>query len=63
MLRVFSPYVANLMKLNPLRYVVAEEIDFANVRAYKDIHLFISATDVEPAICAYSAKVRPNLIR
>lgn len=47
MSRVFSPYVANPLNLNPLRDVVAEEIDFANVRACKDIDLFISATNVE----------------
>ena len=47
MSRVLSPYVANPLNLNPLRDVVAEEIDFANVRACKDIDLFISATNVE----------------
>ena len=47
MSRVLSPYVANPLNLNPLRDVVAEEIDFANARACKDIDLFISATNVE----------------
>ena len=47
MSRVFSPYLANPMNLNPLRDVVAEQIDFANVRACTDIDLFISATNVE----------------
>ena len=47
MSRVFSPYLANPLNLNPLRDVVAEQIDFANVRACTDIDLFISATNVE----------------
>lgn len=47
MSRVFSPYLANPMNLNPLRDVVAEEIDFDNVRACRAIDLFISATNVE----------------
>lgn len=47
MSRVLSPYVANPMNVNPLRDVVAAEIDFDNVRACKDIDLFISATNVE----------------
>lgn len=47
MSRVFSPYAANPLNINPLREAVAGEIDFANVRACKDIELFISATNVE----------------
>ncbi len=47
MSRVFSPYVANPLGLNPLRDVVAQEIDFRNVRACKSMELFISATNVE----------------
>lgn len=45
--RVFSPYVANPLGLNPLREVVEQEIDFRNVRACKAMTLFISATNVE----------------
>ncbi len=47
MSRVFSPYVANPLGINPLRDVVRDEIDFANVRACKSMELFISATNVE----------------
>lgn len=47
MSRVLSPYAANPLNLNPLRDAVASEIDFDNVRACKDIDLFISATNVE----------------
>lgn len=45
--RMFSPYVANPLNLNPLRDAVQDEIDFDNVRACKSIKLFISATNVE----------------
>jgi NTE family protein len=45
--RMFSPYVANPLNLNPLRDAVASEIDFKNVRACEGIKLFISATNVE----------------
>ncbi|MER8904896.1 patatin-like phospholipase family protein [Mesorhizobium sp. M0772] len=47
MSRVFSPYVANPLGLNPLRDVVEQEIDFKNVHACKSMELFISATNVE----------------
>ena len=47
MSRVFSPYLANPLNLNPLRDVVEAEIDFGNVRARGAIPLFISATNVE----------------
>lgn len=47
MSRVFSPYVANPLGLNPLAEAVAQEIDFRNVRACKSMQLFISATNVE----------------
>jgi NTE family protein len=47
MSRLFSPYVANPLDLNPLRDVVAGEIDFKNVRSNRAIKLFISATNVE----------------
>lgn len=47
MSRVFSPYVANPLGLNPLRDVVKKEIDFGNVHACKSMELFISATNVE----------------
>lgn len=47
MSRVFSPYVANPLDLNPLRDAVEQEIDFGNVRNCKALQLFISATNVE----------------
>lgn len=47
MSRLFSPYVANPLDLNPLRDVVASEIDFRNVRSSRAMKLFISATNVE----------------
>ncbi|MBA3449256.1 MAG: patatin-like phospholipase family protein [Pseudaminobacter sp.] len=47
MSRVLSPYIANPLNLNPLREAVESEIDFDNVRACRDIPLFISATNVE----------------
>ncbi len=47
MSRLFSPYVANPLGLNPLRDAVEQEIDFANVRKCKALQLFISATNVE----------------
>jgi NTE family protein len=45
--RLFSPYLANPLNLNPLRDVVEAEIDFERVRACRSIRLFISATNVE----------------
>ena len=47
MSRLFSPYVANPLNLNPLRDIVAEQIDFRNVEACHAIRLYISATNVE----------------
>jgi len=47
MTRAFSPYVANPLDINPLRKVVAAEIDFDQVRACHAMKLFISATNVE----------------
>ncbi|WP_157016538.1 patatin-like phospholipase family protein [Mesorhizobium xinjiangense] len=44
--RLFSPYVANPLNINPLREAVEHEIDFERVRACTGIHLFVSATNV-----------------
>ena len=44
--RVFSPYLANPLNINPLRDVVEKEIDFGNVRSCSAIKLFVSATNV-----------------
>ncbi|EBV3599990.1 patatin-like phospholipase family protein, partial [Salmonella enterica subsp. enterica serovar Virchow] len=45
--RVYSPYLANPLNLNPLREVVEREIDFENVRRCKAIEVFVSATNVQ----------------
>src|SRR5262245_24901726 len=45
--RVFSPYAANPFNFNPLRAVVAREIEFGNIRSGRGMKLFISATNVE----------------
>lgn len=47
MSRLFSPYAANPFNVNPLRDVVAAEIDFDRVRSCRDMKLFVSATNVE----------------
>ena len=44
---VASPYDFNPLDINPLRDVVADQVDFAKVRACEDMGLFISATTVE----------------
>lgn len=44
--RVVSPYQFNPLDINPLRDLVAEQIDFARVRACSELKLFISATNV-----------------
>ena len=41
-----SPYELNPLNLNPLRDLLAKTVDFAKVRACKEIQLFISATNV-----------------
>lgn len=45
--RVLSPYFANPLNINPLRDLVAAEIDFRNVRSCEAVKLFVSATNVE----------------
>ncbi len=44
--RMFSPYQANPLDLNPLRDILSEMIDFDALRKRKDIKLFVSATNV-----------------
>ncbi len=44
--RLFSPYDANPLNLNPLRDLIAELIGFDKLRASTGIKLFISATNV-----------------
>jgi NTE family protein len=44
--RMFSPYQLNPMDLNPLRDILAEQVDFETLRRRTDIKLFVSATNV-----------------
>lgn len=44
--RTFSPYEFNPLGINPLRDLLAESVDFAELRKRCDIKLFISATNV-----------------
>jgi NTE family protein len=41
-----SPYQFNPLRLNPLRDILAEEVDFARLRAASPTHLLIAATRV-----------------
>lgn len=41
-----SPYQFNPFDINPLRDLVAAKVDFERVRACRELHLFISATNV-----------------
>jgi NTE family protein len=44
--RVFSPYQFNPLDINPLRDILADEVDFERVRACDKLQLFVSATNV-----------------
>lgn len=46
MSRIFSPYDFNPLDINPLREIVEENVNFANVQACNALHLFIAATNV-----------------
>lgn len=46
LMRAFSPYQFNPIDINPLRDIVAAEVDFARVRACDKMRLFVSATNV-----------------
>jgi len=50
--RFASPYELNPLNYNPLKDIVAETVDFEAVRAYRDLRLFVSATNV------HSGKIR-----
>ncbi|MBK4738859.1 patatin-like phospholipase family protein [Noviherbaspirillum pedocola] len=41
-----SPYQFNPFDINPLRELVAAKVDFERVRACRELHLFVSATNV-----------------
>ena len=45
--RFASPYDLNPLKVDPLRAVVEDFVDFEKVRDCTDMHIFISATNVE----------------
>jgi NTE family protein len=44
--RAFSPYQLNPLDINPLRDILAAEVDFERVRACDKVKLFVSATNV-----------------
>jgi len=44
--RTMSPHQFNPLDINPLRDVLAEEVDFGRVRACRKVRLFVSATNV-----------------
>lgn len=50
--RLVSPYQFNPMNINPLREIVAEQVDFEAVRSCPNLKLFVTATNVR------SGKVR-----
>src|SRR5258708_5095434 len=45
--RVFSPYQFNPLGLNPLRQILAEEVDFARLRRASPVRLLVAATRVK----------------
>ena len=45
--RLFSPYQTNPLDLNPLRDLLAEEVDFEALRRRSPVHLLIAATHVK----------------
>ncbi|MGE0718935.1 MAG: patatin-like phospholipase family protein [Alphaproteobacteria bacterium] len=44
---VLSPYEFNPLDFDPLRRIVADQVDFARLASCEDIRLFVSATDVQ----------------
>jgi NTE family protein len=46
LLRFFSPYQLNPFDINPLRDILAKQVDFERLRAECDIRLFIATTQV-----------------
>lgn len=44
--RIFSPYQLNPLDLNPLRRILEDEIDFAELRDYPELKLFVCASNV-----------------
>ncbi len=48
--RMASPYALNPLNINPLRDLIAEQVDFDRVRSCDKMKLFISATNVETGV-------------
>lgn len=46
MARVLSPYDLNPLNINPLKGLIERFVDFDAIRAFKDLDIFISATNV-----------------
>lgn len=46
MSRYFSPYDVNPLNINPLKDLIERFVDFAKLRAFADLQIFISATNV-----------------
>jgi NTE family protein len=44
--QILSPYQLNPLDINPLRDILASEVDFERVRAYEPLQLFVAATHV-----------------
>jgi NTE family protein len=45
--RYFSPYDANPLNINPLQDLIERFVDFEALRAFSDLQIFISATNVQ----------------
>jgi NTE family protein len=45
--RYFSPYDVNPLNINPLKDLIERFVDFEALRANHDLHIFISATNVQ----------------
>ena len=45
--RYFSPYDVNPLNINPLKDLIERFVDFEALRAYSDLQMFISATNVQ----------------
>ena len=43
----FSPYDVNPLNINPLKDLIERFVDFEKLRAYSDLQLFVSATNVQ----------------
>ena len=44
--RMLSPYELNILNYNPLREILADQVDFKRVRKQTEIDVFVSATNV-----------------